>query len=119
MLLVDQTVGDIRRTLESMQAWDQTLIILTSDHWQRDYAGDHLPPLPEKTSTEQGLRIPLLVKFPGQKTPVQFDQRFSNIAIRGWVEDMARGQNPTPDQASKQAPTLPANLRTFLMNPQH
>ena len=54
MVLVDQTVGDIRRTLESLQAWDQTLIILTSDHWQRDYAGDHLPPLPEKTTHRKG-----------------------------------------------------------------
>lgn len=92
MVLVDQTLGKVRSILEADQSWDQTLVVLTSDHWQRDFAGDHLPPLPGKTQIENGLRIPLLVKFPGQTSPMGISQNISNVIIRQWIESLAQGK---------------------------
>jgi hypothetical protein len=33
--LVDRTVGDIRRAMESSGTWEETVVLITSDHWWR------------------------------------------------------------------------------------
>ena len=34
--LIDRVVGKVRRTLEAKGVWDESLVIITSDHWWLD-----------------------------------------------------------------------------------
>jgi hypothetical protein len=35
LALVDRTIGDLRRTMEGAGVWDETTVIISSDHWWR------------------------------------------------------------------------------------
>jgi len=93
MILADWTIGRLREQLEALQAWDPTLVILTADHWQRELSGLNLPEIKGKYATDAGLRVPLLVKWPGQKEPWVVDNPVQNASIRRMVEAVALGQD--------------------------
>lgn len=112
MELADQVLGEVRRILESQGTWDGALVILTSDHWQRKDSGDHLPPNPGKYERDEGLRVPLLVKWPRQHTSWTVDDPVCTRSIRRMVETAALGQSP--GQAFRMDPP-PAGLRTLLL----
>lgn len=66
--LVDRTIAKIRKTLESEGLWNDSLLIVTSDHWQRKASdlsaktNDVNSSIPHATK-----RVPLIIKFPGQR----------------------------------------------------
>lgn len=112
MELADQVLGEVRRILEAQGTWDGALVVLTSDHWQRKDSGDHLPPNPGKYERDDGLRVPLLVKWPRQRTAWTVDKPVCTRSIRRMVETAAAGQYP--EKAFEMDPP-PAGLRTLLL----
>lgn len=66
--LVDITISKIQKTLESEGLWNDSLLIVTSDHWQRKASdlsakkNNVNPSIPHATK-----RVPLIIKFPGQR----------------------------------------------------
>lgn len=112
MLLVDQTLHALRVQMESQGDWEQSLIVLTADHWQRENATENIPSNPGKYARDQGYRVPLLVKWPYQSKPWIHDEPVSNTSIRGMIEAVAKGQNPGE---SFRVSTPPPNLREFLL----
>lgn len=64
---VDESVGRVLKTLESLSLEDRTLIILTSDNGGFVKATDNSPLRANKGSNfEGGLRVPLIIRMPGQ-----------------------------------------------------
>ena len=64
LALVDNFLGEIRRTMEDTGLWEGTAVLLTSDHpWREANQYDG------KTDS----RIPVLLKMPGQKDTVVYD----------------------------------------------
>jgi hypothetical protein len=65
--LVDKTLAEIQRTLQSEGLWDESLLIITSDHWQRRASDPNaksvrnISQIPFSTR-----RVPLIIKFPYQ-----------------------------------------------------
>lgn len=65
--LADQTLGELRQTLMSSGLSDQTVILVTSDHWHRKSSEFGRLIRPHFGEFEH--RVPLIAHFPGQTTP--------------------------------------------------
>lgn len=118
MVLIDRTVGEVRRRMETAGIWDEALVILTSDHGQRQGTGDHLVPPSGRYTVETGLRVPLLIKFPGQREPFQYDSPTCNLALRHILEARAAGKLAGPRDLPALLPALPAHAQDLLLPPQ-
>lgn len=74
--LVDITLDNIRSVMETSGIWDNTTIIVTSDHWWRksnEYDGtlDH--------------RVPFIVKLSGNSNKAVYTKRFNTIIAHDMV----------------------------------
>jgi hypothetical protein len=81
LALADRSMGELRGAMESAGVWDSSAVIVSSDHWYR-----------AKTliGYEKDVRVPFLVKLPGQKTGVPFDEPFNTVVTKqliGAIED--------------------------------
>lgn len=74
--LVDSAVGRILAALEASGAFDDTLIVYTSDHG--DHMGSH-GLVGKSLPYEEATRVPLVVKLPGQRTAQRLDGALSTI----------------------------------------
>ena len=64
---VDESLGDMLRTLEKSAELDRTLIVVTSDHGY--FYGEHGLSVERRLAYEEGIRIPLLMRLPGVIQP--------------------------------------------------
>jgi len=62
LMAVDESLGRILQTLESLGTLDQTVVVVTSDHGY--FYGEHGLSDERRLAYEETLRIPLLVRFP-------------------------------------------------------
>jgi hypothetical protein len=84
---VDQAVGDMIDHLESVGAWDDALVVVTSDHGTSLLLPD-LGRQPTKRNREERLRMPLFVKAPGQTTGEVRDDVAQTIDILPSIVDL-------------------------------
>jgi hypothetical protein len=103
LALVDRTVGELRGALEQAGLWDQTSILITSDHGFRPggWAG-HLgwtEELDRLTGHQAPLTVPFIVKLPGQHLGTVIDRAFSNVLSADLGLAVLSGAVATPDQA--------------------
>lgn len=77
--LTDRVVGKVRRTLEAKGVWDESLVIITSDHWWRDSGSDDR-------------RIPFFVKLPWQTTSYHYQRPFNGIGFYTILDAALAGQ---------------------------
>ncbi|NQZ96481.1 MAG: sulfatase-like hydrolase/transferase [Myxococcales bacterium] len=76
---VDRVVGDLVAKLRANGRFDDSLLILTSDHgWKKR---DAMP-----------LWVPLIVKWPNQREGMIVEGRFPTLALPGLLEGVARGR---------------------------
>jgi N-acetylglucosamine-6-sulfatase len=61
---VDESLGGLMRELEQSHELDRTLIVVTSDHGY--YYGEHGLSVERRLAYEEGIRIPLLMRLPGE-----------------------------------------------------
>jgi len=59
---VDDSTGDILKTLQATGQLDRTLVVFTSDHGY--FYGEHGLSVERRLAYEEGIRIPLLMRFP-------------------------------------------------------
>lgn len=74
--LVNETLKDIRENMEKGGLWDNTTIILTSDHWWRgsiSYNG------------ELDYRIPFILKLPNQKIGTEYEPKFNTVILKDLI----------------------------------
>ncbi len=71
---IDAAIGRLRERLESLGLWEDTLLIVTSDHGEAFY--EHGQPWHGYSPYEEVLRVPWLVSWPrlfGESGPVEID----------------------------------------------
>lgn len=82
LALADRTLGEIRRLLEQQGSWNETVLLVTSDHsyrvtswrpWQSDREHGAIGRKPDR-------RVPFLLKLPGQDVPLTYTRPFNTIA---------------------------------------
>ncbi|WP_243317487.1 sulfatase-like hydrolase/transferase [Geothrix paludis] len=106
--LVDEAIGALRNRLEERRAWNDSTIILTSDHWQRAITAEGLPPRPPAFSApEFAHRIPLLMKFAGPSAERHNDTPMNNRVIHPLVKDWLFDAELTSDRVAQWAGTFP------------
>ncbi len=87
--LVDRTIGELRAAMETAGTWNNSTVIISSDHpyrpwlWgkitHRDRSGNN--------ASDQGLfnRVPLLVKLPGQHRGLRYVRQFNTLILHDLV----------------------------------
>lgn len=83
LALLDRTLGELRRSMESSGAWDRTVVILTSDHHYREDEA-----LDGKTDS----RIPFLVKTAGRDSGIVYSRRFNTVLTHDLILAFLRGE---------------------------
>ena len=83
LVLTDRTFGDLRRALEAAGQWDDTWLLLSSDHWWRESAAhdgriDH--------------RVPFIIKAPGNNQPMTYAPAFNTLITHDLLLAMLRRQ---------------------------
>jgi hypothetical protein len=103
LLLVDRTIGDIRRALTAAGLWDQTTLLVTADHPMRvavyrSSAGFWNDEMEARIKFAPERHIPYVIKLAGQHQPVQYSQPFDSTVSKELVLAMAARQISTPEQ---------------------
>jgi len=82
LVLADRTLGELRRHMEDAGTWDETFILVTSDHWWRVNAlqwpavSQGREPAPNRNEDP---RVPFTLKLSRQQKPVDYDKHFSTL----------------------------------------
>jgi hypothetical protein len=83
LALLDRTLGEIRRSMESAGTWDATTVLLTSDHPYREAAS---------IDGRNDSRIPYFVKLPSQKGGQLYTRTFNTVLSNDLVLSILRGE---------------------------
>jgi ribosome modulation factor len=79
LVLADRTLGVLRRTLEEARLWDQSTVVLTSDHSRREGEADW--------------RVPFVVKLAGQRAGgPSYRAPFNTVALHDLTLALLRGE---------------------------
>jgi hypothetical protein len=83
LALVDRTVGQFRRRLEAAGLWDQTALLLTSDHWLR--TSELIDGIKEH-------RVPFLLKLAGKSRPAVYEHAFNTVLSHDLMLEILGGR---------------------------
>jgi hypothetical protein len=96
--LVDRTVGELRRDLAGANLWDDTVLIVTSDHWLRSF-WKTMGPDPEDRIIpgDPDQRVPFLIKLAREEKAVTYDASFNTVLTHDMVLALLRGEISNSD----------------------
>ncbi len=89
--LLDRTVGEIRRSMESAGTWDSTTVLFTSDHPYRESM---------QLDGKSDPRIPYVLKMAGQKDGVEYAKQFNTLVTGDLLLAVLRGEVSDPASAT-------------------
>jgi sulfatase-like protein len=100
--LVDRTFGDLRRSMERAGLWDDTVVLVSSDHWWRT---DIWPKNQSWRKEEQAVmskgadyRVPFLLKLKRQRASVIYQPSFNTVLSQDLLLALLRGElSAAPD----------------------
>jgi len=90
LVLADRTLGDLRRTMESAGTWENTTVLISSDHGLNTSIEELLPASGGRRRTDR--RVPFLMKLPHQRQPVAYEAPFNTVASCDLVLALLRGE---------------------------
>jgi hypothetical protein len=99
--LADLTFAAIRRHMEETRVWDDTSILVSSDHsWRPSMWRDEREwnQEDETASPSNSVKIPFLLKLPGQTTPVRYQDRFNTVLSSRIVTAILAGELRASDE---------------------
>ncbi|MFY9556126.1 MAG: alkaline phosphatase family protein [Blastocatellia bacterium] len=95
-LLVDRALGDLRRSMEEAGTWDETIVLVTSDHWWRDDIWrTNYPWTEQDRELSQGHndhRIPFVLKLARQSRAVEYGSEFNTIVTHDLLLALLKGE---------------------------
>jgi hypothetical protein len=98
--LVDRTFGDLRRAMERAGYWDNTIVLLSSDHWWRT---EIWPKDQSWTEEEQAVksetadhRVPFMLKLKGQRESLIYHPSFNTVLSKELILALLRGDLSAP-----------------------
>jgi len=83
LALLDKAVGELRADMERSGAWNNTTIVLTTDHF---YRGSQL------VNGKRDQRIPFIVHFPGENTGLSYTRSFNTIVTHDLILALLRSE---------------------------
>jgi sulfatase-like protein len=98
--LVDRTFGDLRRAMERAGSWDNTVVLLSADHWWRT---EIWPKNQSWTEEEQAVksddsdhRVPFMLKLKGQRESLIYQPSFNTVLSQELILALLRGDLSAP-----------------------
>jgi hypothetical protein len=98
--LVDRTFGDLRRAMERAGWWDNTVVLVSSDHWWRT---EIWPKNHSWTEEEQAVKsvdtdyhVPFMLKLKGQRESLIYQPSFNTVLSQDLLLALLRGALSTP-----------------------
>ena len=101
--MVDRSIGGILSCLERAELMDETLIVHTSDHG--DMLGAHHL-FGKEVMFEEAVRVPYLVRLPGQRRMLKVAQAVSHIDFLPTLLDLLGKPKPNQCAGNSLAPLL-------------
>jgi hypothetical protein len=96
LVLADRTLGEVRRAMESAGTWEDTTVLISSDHGLRPFIEDLLPAWGGRrlTAPHGGTdrRVPFIMKLPHQGQAVAYDAPFNTVLSCDLVLALLRGE---------------------------
>ncbi len=82
--VVNDTLKDLRDNLERMGQWDQTVVIVSSDHFFRfkNIRNYHYLSVEQRQEVLADTRVPFIVKFSGQKSRIDYVPSINTIITK-------------------------------------
>ncbi|OYW21262.1 MAG: hypothetical protein B7Z55_05950 [Planctomycetales bacterium 12-60-4] len=112
----DRVLGQILERLESCDMFDQSLLVVTSDHGYSFRA--NLPQrAPRPETLPDVMPVPLFVKLPGQTSGSTSDRNIETIDILPTIADVIGFAFPQPIDGESAFATTRARLRKTLVAP--
>ncbi|HXF38778.1 MAG TPA: sulfatase-like hydrolase/transferase [Blastocatellia bacterium] len=97
LALVDRTIGELRRDLESAGLWDDTIVLITSDHWFRSEIHFRTKEDDEALAGLTDHRVPFLLKLADQNVCVPYDREFNNVLVHDLLLALLRAELKSPE----------------------
>ena len=98
--LVDRTIGELRRAMESAGLWDNTTVIVSADHWWRSEMWRRGPFWTPEDAAVAGAtmdhRIPFLLKLPRQHEQLTYQAGFNTVLTHDLALALMRGEVSDP-----------------------
>ncbi len=102
LALVDRTVGELRREMESAGVWEDTILLITSDHSLR--GKNPSAKFPHVSSEDAAVigskpdpRVPFLLKLRGQRQAVTYEPAFNTVVTNDLLLALMRGELTSAD----------------------
>jgi len=88
--IVNETIRTVRNTLESTGQWENTVLIVSSDHAYRFKRLRDFRQLSEKERNDSMVdtRIPFIIKFAGQNSRIDYEPRINTIVTKRLILDI-------------------------------
>ena len=98
--LVDRTFGTLRRAMERAGQWDDTVVLVSSDHWWKFDQWQRVQPLTEEersvTSGGVDYRVPFILKLKRQRESVIYQPSFNTVLSQDLLLALLRDELHTP-----------------------
>jgi hypothetical protein len=91
--LMDKVLGELRAKMEAEGQWDSTAVLLLSDHIMR-YR-------PKYLNEPNDARVPFILKMPGQRAGIVYDNPFNANVTHDLVTALLRGELKTAQDATR------------------
>lgn len=94
LILTDNVLGEIRKTLEANQLWDDSTIIILSDHqWRLNVYQNELSEKERQiTNGKEDVRVPFFLKLKGQKDSSVYEKPFNTVVTADLVLAIMKGE---------------------------
>lgn len=97
LALVDRTLTDLRRAMESKGVWESTVVLISSDHWWRGQAmwKRYRTWTPEDEKASEGevdRRVPFILKLAGHSEATEFSAPFNTVLTHDLLLAVLRGE---------------------------
>jgi hypothetical protein len=91
LALMDRTLGELRRAMEAANLWDNSTVLITSDHYFRTAAA---------LDRKMDFRVPFLLKLAGSDEAIDISTPFNTILVHDLVSEVLGKRIVTAQQAS-------------------
>jgi Sulfatase len=105
LALVDRTVAYVRTVLEQHGSWDDTVLLVSSDHPLRAAVLRSAGAWSEEEARAMGDRtcsyVPFILKMPGQRRPIRYDGAFNTVVSGDLILAILRGEVKSAENAAQ------------------
>ena len=100
LILTDNFLGEIRQTMEKSNLWNESTVIVSSDHqWRINEYRDSLTQLEREITKEtEHPQIPFFIKLSGSQQPLVYEKPFNTVITANLILALMRGEISTTEE---------------------